>query len=69
MSNLKNELVEAFYRMGFSLRGEQVLHDSQETEYRFKSSDEIIKVTVPPTEKSTTLPLGGQVLPPACPLL
>ena len=42
---LKEELVEAFYQMGYSLRGERVLRDSGETEYEFKSGGRIIKVT------------------------
>ena len=44
--NLKNDLVEAFYQMGYSLRGERFLRDSNQTEYEFKLGDRIIKVTI-----------------------
>ncbi len=47
MSDLKDELVEAFYQMGYSLHGERFLRDSEKTEYEFKSGDEIIKVVCP----------------------
>lgn len=47
--NLKNELVEAFYQIGYSLHGERFLRDSGETEYEFKSGDVIIKVIAPNT--------------------
>ncbi len=43
---LKDELIEAFYQIGYSLRGERVLRDSKEIEYEFKSGEKVIKVIV-----------------------
>ncbi len=43
----KDELVEAFLQMGYTLHGERFLRDSEEVEYKFKLGDEIIKVVCP----------------------
>ncbi len=51
----KEELVEAFYQMGYSLHSERVLRDSDETEYEFKSGDRIIKVVCPAENQQDTM--------------